>query len=344
MWTIGLDVHWKGSTFCVLDENGREQKTRTVRGNWEALLSELAMIRKPFAIAFEASTGYGFLHDRLDRIAERVEVAHPGYLRLIFRSKRKNDRVDAQKLAKLLYLNEVPTVYVPTAEMRAWRRLIEHRQGLLQERNRVKNRIRALLRSHGLQAPKGLWTRKGREWLKAQALPSVMDAAQRDLLAQQLESVQALITTVEKALQTEAQKHPGVELLMSIPGVGIRTAEAVVAYIADPSRFHSAKAVGRYFGLVPCQDASADRNRLGHITREGPATVRRLVAEAAWQGIRRSATVRAYFQRIQKGDPDRKKIALVATAHYLLRVMHALLRTGEEWRETSTESTEKTNA
>ena len=86
-------------------------------------------------------------------------------------------------------------------------------------------------------------------------------------------------------------------------------------------------------GLVLAGDQSGDRNRLGHITREGPAVVRQLVAEAAWQARRRSPTVRAYFERVQRGDPQRKKIALVATAHYLVRVMLALLKRGTTWEE-----------
>ena len=105
-----------------------------------------------------------------------------------------------------------------------------------------------------------------------------------------------------------------------------------MAYIDDPQRFGSMKSVASYFGLVPCQDQSAQKNRLGHITRQGPATVRKLLTEAAWQGIRHSPEIRAYFERIRQNNPERKKIALVATAHYLLRVMLAMLRTGEVWR------------
>ena len=101
----------------------------------------------------------------------------------------------------------------------------------------------------------------------------------------------------------------------------------------DPNRFRNAKAVGRYFGLVPCQDQSGDKNRLGHITREGAPVVRQLVAEAAWQALRRSTAVRAYFERVQRGDPQRKKSALVATAHYLVRVMWAMLRHGTDGEE-----------
>jgi transposase len=107
----------------------------------------------------------------------------------------------------------------------------------------------------------------------------------------------------------------------------------VAAFVDDPQRFSNAKAVGRYFGLTPCQDQSGDRNRLGHITREGAPVVRQLVAEAAWQARRRSPTVHAYFERVQRDDPQRKKIALVATAHYLVRVMWAMLRHGTRWQE-----------
>ncbi len=92
---------------------------------------------------------------------------------------------------------------------------------------------------------------------------------------------------LEKDLDARARTHPGVHLLRTIPGVGPRTAEAVMAYIDDPDRFARSKQVGAYFGLVPSQDRSANVSRLGHITREGPSTVRKLLTEAAWQGIRR---------------------------------------------------------
>jgi transposase len=120
---------------------------------------------------------------------------------------------------------------------------------------------------------------------------------------------------------------------MTIPGVGIRTAEAVAAYVDDVRRFARGRQVGSYFGLVPCQDASAGVNRLGHITREGPAAVRWLLCEAAWQAARRSPTVKAIFERVARGDPGRRKLAVVATARRLAVVMAAMLRTGEAWRE-----------
>ena len=339
MQYVGMDVHWRQTTICILDENGRRVKMMNVRGPWQKVLEELGRIEEHWAVCYEASCGYGWLYERLKKMAQKVVVAHPGQLRLIFRSKRKNDRVDAEKLAKLLYLDEVPPVYVPSVQVRSWRAIIEHRQKLLQERVRTKNQLRALLRTHGIVAPKGLWTKRGLAWLNAQEWPTSMDRLQRDILLERLGSLRGLIERVEEALEEIAESHAGVKLLREIPGVGIRTVEAVMsravrcalsAYVDDPHRFASLKTIGSYFGLVPCQDQSAGKNRLGHLTRQGPATVRKLLTEASWQAIRRSPRIRAYFERIRQGNPERKRIALVATAHYLLRVMSRAVRCGPQ--------------
>jgi transposase len=333
MHYVGLDAHWKQSTICVLDDRGRKLLSRTIRGPWSKVLEEVGKLPKPFSVCFEASTGYGYLYERLQRLARRVVVAHPGQLRLIFRSKRKNDRVDAEKLAKLLFLDEVPPVHVPGEDVRAWRRMIGHRRKLVATRVRAKNAVRALLRGQGVEAPKGLWTRKGMAWLRTVSLATELDELQRDILCEQIDSLCGMIQRAHKLLDGVGRRHPGVQLLQTIPGVGVRTAEAVVAHIDDPQRFGRIKSIGRYFGLVPSQDASAAMNRLGHITREGPSTVRFLLTEAAWQGIRRSARLRAFYDRILRGDAGRRKIALVATAHHLLRIMLSMLQSGELWRE-----------
>jgi transposase len=333
MYYVGLDVHLKHSSLCILDAMGCQVKAMTIRGPWPKMIEAVRQIESPFAICYEASCGYGYLHDQLSRIAQRVVVAHPGQLRLIFRSKRKNDRVDAQKLAKLLFLDEVPGVYVPGAETRGWRAMIEHRVRLVRKRVRTKNGVRALLRGCGIPSPRSLWGRKGRAWLREVSLQTAYDRLRLDMLLEELAHFDRQIKRVEQELNQRAAQHPGVRLLQSIPGVGPRTAEAFVAYIDQPGRFQHNKTIGSYLGLVPRQDQSGPTNRLGHITGDGPATMRKLLAEAAWQGVRRSPVIKAYFERMMHGDPQRKKIALVATAHYLARVMLAMLNSGEIWRE-----------
>jgi transposase len=334
MFHVGLDIHSKHISLCALSETGQVVQRSRVRGI-EEMLRTLKALPDRFEVCYEASCGYGHYHDLLRPLAARVLVAHPGQLRLIFRSKNKNDRNDAERLAKLLYLGETPTVHVPSLEVRTWRELINCRSQVIAKRTRAKNTVRALLRSAGVTPPKqpGLWTKKGLAWLRQLALPTASQQLRRDLLLEEIETLLRQVRRIEQELNRQAQRTAAVARLRSIPGVGMRTAEAVAAFVDDPHRFRNAKAVGRYFGLVPCQDQSGDRNRLGHITREGAPVVRQLVAEAAWQALRRSPTVRAYFERVERGDPQRKKIALVATAHYLVRVMWALLKRGTLWEE-----------
>jgi transposase len=339
MLTVGLDVHFRKSSLCILDDNGKMLRELQVQGHWDKVVEELGRIKDPFQICYEASLGYGHLYEQIGKLpkAKKTVVAHPGQLRLIFRSRKKHDRVDAQKIAKLLYLDQVPPVYVPRQEVRSWRGLIEWRQKLLGRGVMVKNQIRSLLKGCGIVPLKGpqLFTKKGIAWLLQQTFPTVHEALRRDMLADELQEHKQRMRRVEEALAKIAEGHAGMAILQSIPGVGPRTAEAFLAYVDDPKRFGYSRDVGSYFGLVPCQDASADKNRLGHITREGPATVRKLLTEAAWQGTLRSARIRSHFEKVKGGDVCKRKIALVATARWLCVVMLAMLKTGECWRKES---------
>lgn len=323
---------------CVLNADGKRIREFQLPGDVSRLLMELQQRNDRCRVCYEASCGYGYLFDRLAKLpsVERIVVAHPGQVRLIFRSKRKHDRVDARKLAMLLFMDQVPEVHVPNLDVRTWRGTIEFRRKLVDRQTMVKNELRALLKTHGLLAPHrhALWSKKGLAWLAAQELPTTLAGLQREELLEELAQLQTRIKRVTRELDRIGQAHRGVALLRTIPGVGPRTAEAVLAYIDQPKRFDRLKQVGCYFGLVPCQDQSYPMNRLGHITREGPATARKLLTEAAWQGIQRSPEIRAYYERLQREDPKRRKIALVATAHWLLRVMLSMLRSGEVARFT----------
>lgn len=336
MLYVGLDVHVKHITICVLNKNGKLMKRHQLP-DMDAVVQFLKTLPDRFEVCYEASTGYGYCYELLTPIASRVAVAHPGLLRLIFRSKKKNDRADAEKLAKLMFLDEVPTVHVPKADVRSWRKAIIFRSNTIRKRTRSKNSVRALLRSVGLKVPKefGLWSKRGMEWLEQQDFKQSLDNMKRDMLVSEIRFHSEEVKKLEAVLALHSKDNTAVMLLQSIPGIGIRTAEAFVAFMDDPHRFPNSKKVGAYFGLVPKQDQSGSTNRLGHITREGCSEVRHLVTEAVWQGIRHSATIRAYYERIHHNEKDRRKIAIVATSHYLVRVMWAMLKNGTLWKEKS---------
>jgi len=340
MWSIGLDWHLGSSTAWILDEHGKKVKHLTVRGHWRKMVERLKTMHtqheQQMAIVIEASCGYGVLHDELNTFATRVVVAHPGQLRLIFRSKQKHDRADAQKLATLLYLDQVPEVHVPNVDVRAWRELIEFRRSQVDHQTKLKNQVRALLRSYGVQPTKPgkwLWTVAGQQWFGELDWRTSTVQARATLLILQLQQAKEAIQTVTRELDQILKQHAGAALLQSTPGVGPRTAEALLAHIDQRDRFARINRLGAYFGLVPTQDASGQTNRLGHITKQGPATARKLLIEATWQFTRHSPAAKAVFERISQGKKDRRKIALVAVAHKLLRTLGAMLRTGEAWNE-----------
>ena len=168
---VGLDVHARQTTIALLEPGRDEPRTKTVHGSLKSVLAELAQIKGPFEVAYEASTQYGVLYDLLAPMAHRVVVAHPGKLRAIWRSKNKHDKRDAKLLAQLQRAKVLPEVYVPSVDVRAWRRLVRHRQRLVERRTASKNALRRLLHGVGLTPPKRLWTRRGMAWLEAQSLP-----------------------------------------------------------------------------------------------------------------------------------------------------------------------------
>jgi transposase len=178
MYDVGLDVHQRTSTDCVLNSYGQVMQSRTVRGHWSKLIDELASWQHPMQVVYEASLGYGPIYQRLTAFCQRVVVAHPKKLKWIFRSRQKNDKVDAQKLAKLLYLDEVPEVHVPSMDVRNWRQWIEHRRRLVDKRTKVKNSLKALLRAEGIVKPRhvgGQWSKGGLQWLSNLVTASAAD-------------------------------------------------------------------------------------------------------------------------------------------------------------------------
>src|SRR5678815_2817876 len=173
MLYVGLDVHSRQSSLCILNSSGGTVNEIQLKGPRSAVVDRLRQLEGPFSICYEASCGYGHLYEQLRPLAAHVAVAHPAKLRLIYKDKRKNDRVDAQKLAKMLLLDMVPRVHVPHVDVRAWRSMIILRQRVMGQLVRAKNQIRAVLRENDIAGPKWLWSKKKLAWLDALELHPV---------------------------------------------------------------------------------------------------------------------------------------------------------------------------
>lgn len=340
MKILALDLGKFNTVGCVYDGASgahRFQTSCTTRTG----LAQLVRAVKPDRVVIEVCNIAGWVCDLLRELGVEVQVANTSDAAWCWRKvKKKNDRCDALKCAQLSAVNQLRAVHIPTIEVRQWRALIAFRQQLVRRRGKVKNHIRDLLLSEGQILPRGAqcWTQLGRAHLAALAQPfpetelSQLWRGQLQVELRQLQALQRDIEQVEEKLDALAKTEPRVALLRTIPGVGPRLAEAIVALLDQAARFHHARAVSAYVGMVPKELDSGETLRRGRITKHGSRLVRSLLVEVAWAGLRYNAWVRETFQRISGGKKSRRKIAIVAVGRQLLVRCWAMLRDGTVWQ------------
>ena len=339
---IGFDIDSNKTVACVV-QNGKKDLYATIGsdiGSMRKFLQQQKHDLGKVHLTFEISGQAGFIYDSLIDSVDTVTVSNPSKMTWIYRTGKKNDRIDARKMAVLLSIGEVPAVYMPSKEVRQWRETILHRKKIVTKIVQVKNRIRATFKSQGYSKPleKGSWWKNAnRLWMKniCQQSIGVCDLWHMHVsnLLDEFALLQSQLKRVSVYLDGYLAKNPGGTLLMSIPGVGPRTAEAVLAYTDDVHRFGNYKQYCSYFGLTPKLDESGLCRRLGHISKRGPSVVRWVICESSWVAIRKSKGLKAFYERVRCEQDGRKKIAIVAVARKLLSIMRAMMLTGELFNE-----------
>lgn len=340
---IGFDIDGKKVVACVV-ENGKKDLYQTLGPDIGSMRKFLLSQRRGDGrvhLAFEISGQAGFIHDELAGCVDSIHVANPSKMTWIYRTDKKNDRIDARKMAVLLSIGELPTVYMPSPEVRQWRQTILHRRNIVSRVTSVKNRIRASLKSrgHGKAPNSGSWWKPSNmEWMRQCAGEALAEGHMWAIGIEQLLDELAFLGEQLKRLTARLDSYlasqPGGNLLMTIPGIGPRTAESVLAYTDDVSRFARSKQFCSYYGLTPRLDESGSIRRLGHISKQGPSVVRWALCEAAWKVVRKSGAMKVFYERVMAGQSGRKKIAIVAVCRKLLSIMRAMLVSGEVFNET----------
>jgi transposase len=336
---LAIDLGKYKSVACVYDPATAQPRFDSFPTYRQQLL-QLLQRYCPAVVVIEACALAGWVHDLCAELDVPCRVANTASEAWKFKhTKRKTDRDDALRLAQLQALGQLPTVVIPPQQTRQWRALIACRQALVGRRCAAQNRIRALLVGQGLSAPRGAkaWTELGLQGFAQYAQPLADCPGEElwrgllELALTEYQQIRELIEQTETKLDALARADAGVRLLETIPGVGPRTAETVVAYLGDARRFDSGKQVSAYGGLVPRQYQSGECDRRGRITRRGPALLRKLLVECAWVMLRYNSWARAVYARLSRGKA-RKKQAIVALARKLLVRCWAMLRDGTPWR------------
>jgi transposase len=334
---IGCDLHDK--TMLLKIAVGRQAPAmRSVRNTAEdrkKMIADLNARKKQagaerIVFAYEAS-GLGFgLYDQLRDAGIECHVLAPtGLERSVQHRRRKTDERDAEQLlgalrAHVLAGNDLPSVWIPSLETRDDRDLVRTRVDMADKLTAVKNETKSLLKRNGIRRPTGLgngWTRGYLLWLEeisreddARLAPGASVSLTSKLL--QIEFIEAELHRLDEHVfslaMTDRYRDAFYELI-TIKGVGHLTAMLFLTEMGDMSRFENRRQIAAFLGLAPStyESGQAD-DRKGHITRQGPARVRKILCQATWARVRTDERAKATFDRIVERNPKHKKIAVVA--------------------------------
>ena len=339
---LALDIGKFNTVYCdYICENG-EHDFGKVKTTPQAI-HDLIVNKEPKRVVMEVSEIAGWVVDIASALGKETETANTSHDAWRWKNvKKKNDKEDALKLAKLSAMNQLPTVHIPAKHVREMRSLIKYRQRLVKNRRSIQLAIRAIFSAQGITGvPRGksAWTKEGLGWLRKHARPleEISDAEQlwRGRLHVELETFEAIskaLKRVEDKLNNLGSVDVRIKRLQTIPGVGPRLAETVVAFIDDPKRFENGKQVGSYAGLTPKQYQSGQMERQGRISGQGNKLLRNLLVEVCWVSLRYNPWARDTYNRLLRGSPSRKKIAITALARMLVVRCWAMLRDEEDWK------------
>ena len=330
MMIIGCDYHPSWQQIAWFDsETGEvgERRLQHADGEAERFYRQLPA---PALIGMEATGNSHWFVDLVTEMGHQVLIGDAAVIRAKQVRKQKTDRRDAAHILDLLLKNDFPQIWTPSIAQRDQRQLLIHRWGLVRLRARAKNELQHLAMNKGVQKKAKLWTVAGQKLLRE--LPLQYWAGQRrENLLRLMAIFDQQITVLDQAVEKAAQESERARLLMTQPGVGPITSLAFVLTIGDVTRFPRGKKVASYLGLIPRENTTGGRQRLGAISKQGNRFLRMLLVEAAHSVIRCDPGFRKqYLHRCHKKP---KNVAKVAVARKLAIRLYWMLRTNTAYPE-----------
>jgi len=337
MYVAGIDAHATYLMVAVVSNDGAiVQKPIRISNGEQARLIELLERYQPLDVVVEASSAWPWLFDLTATAVNRFVLAHPKKLRAIAESNYKSDAIDATLLARMHLARLIPEVYCKPIEQREQAVLVRHRARLVRLRTQAASRIHAEIHGVGLHLARGrMLTREGRAWVRTRAWP-LLGPEQRRLIESHeaiIDHLKRRIRVLDKQVEAMAAEIPAVSVLRTVPGIGSYRGLLIATEAMPIERFSKPKHLVSYAGLAPRSSRSGMSVRYGSI----PAGANRWLRNAFVQTVvvhrRRSpeSWLSQYYDQL-KARLD-WRTARVASARKLARAVHAMLRTGEVWRE-----------
>lgn len=286
--SVGLDVHARSVAAAAIDGVTGELFQSKLTPSYDHLEAWIGGLPGPVAVAYEAGpTGFG-LYRQLKAAGIRCEVVAPSKLQKPAGDRVKTDAKDAIHLARLLRLDEITSVAIPTIDQESARDLVRAREDCRGDLMRARHRVSKLLLRHGIVYYGGqAWTGKHDIWLRHEALPQLTSRATRLAFDSDYDTVLAtkarrdrLDAAIEE-MAADSEFTPVVRRLGCLRGVSTLTGFALAVEVGDWHRF-TGNTIGSFVGLVPCEYSSGQSRAQGSITKTGNGHARRLLVEAAW--------------------------------------------------------------
>jgi len=326
MLIIGCDFHPGFQQVAIFDNLTGEIQEKRLQHRAEAEQFYRALAGQEVRVGMEACGHYPWFERLLAELGCELWLGDAAEIRATVVRKQKTDRRDAEQLLTLLRQDRFPRIWVPSLEVRDVRQLLVHRHKQVQARTRTKNQLQAMALSHGVQKKRKLWSKAGRTELEQ--LPLLPYAAERrKRLLEALDGLETEIVELDRRVAEEALQRPEAGRLMTHPGVGPVTALALVLTLGPAERFASGKQVGSYFGLIPSEESSGGKQRLGRISKQGSSFLRFLLVEAGQTAARLDPQLKRFYRRL--AVRKNRSIAKVAVARKLATRLYLMLR--EDW-------------
>jgi transposase len=314
MWYLGIDLHRLTVVIAGVNDSGEAMNAVTIRCEDTDAIRQAVKTLGPFRAVIEATGTYRWLYDLL-RPYGTVVLAHPLRLRAMIQRRSKTDKLDAQLLANLLRINQIPLAYIPPEPFQQLRDLTRTRARLVQEQAVAKIKLRALLARQNRQAPYRVpFGKRGLAWFGKQDFGPIENLV-RDELLLRLEHYRKQLAILEEKLVSVRQLFPQAEVLLEIHGIGLFSALLIIGELGEVERFHSAKQVGAYAGLTARVNQSGGHCYRGSITRQGSPWLRWILVEAAMKVVQADEALKNFYTRVRKRASA--KIARVASARKL---------------------------
>jgi transposase len=325
MWHVGIDLHRTTVVLAAVNDGGEIIDPITIPCSDAPMIVRTVGAMGTFRAVIEATGTYRWLYDLL-RPHGTVLLAHPMRLRAMIQRRTKTDKLDAQLLANLLRINQIPLAYIPPEPYQQLRDLTRGRARLGRHLAEAKIQLRALLARQNRESPyRTPFGPRGLAWFSGQDFGPIEDMV-RDELLERFRHYAKQMSLFDKRLEAMRQAFPQVECLCDIRGIGLYSALLIVAELGEVDRFCTAKQVGAYTGLTSRVHQSGGHCYQGSITRMGSPWLRWVFVQAAMKAVHsdEDLALKNFYQRIRKRSGA--KIARVAAARKLAEICWKRLR------------------